>query len=131
MFCIPLQGYLCATIVTNSTNARKTVVMEIATSSQQEIATYRKVLPELEARGFDFSQDWICEFVKSRARELGGTHWEGVASFFIELCQLDDPEPLFRVLMSSCSYGEGFRTLSPFLECDVLIDAYDAALVRS
>lgn len=117
--------------MTNSTNTRKTVVMEIAPNSQQEIATYRKVLPELEARGFDFSQDWICEFVKSRARKLGGAHWEGVASFFIELCQLDDPEPLFRVLMSSCSYGEGFRALSPFLECDALIDEQGDVLVRS
>lgn len=90
--------------------------MEAVADVRREIDKYREVLPQMEASGFDFSQDWICRYALEKAKAYEGVNWLGAASFFAQLCKLDDHEPLFRVLLSDTESGRCFRQISPFLE---------------
>lgn len=90
--------------------------MTLPTSSQREIEEYKKLLPLLDSQGFDFSQSWICDYVVEKSKEFEGVHWSGVASFFVQLCKLDDHTPLFRVLVSDTESGKCFRQISPLLK---------------
>lgn len=96
--------------------------MEAVTDARREIDKYREVLPQMEALGFDFSQDWICRYASEKAKSYEGVHWSGVASFFTQLCKLDDHEPLFRVLLSDTESGKCFRQISPFLEIGLRLE---------
>ena len=90
--------------------------MTLPTSSQWEIERYKELLPRLESEEFDFSQEWICDYVVREAGKLEGIHWSGVASLCVELCQMEIHEPLFRVLLSDTVSGSYFRRVSPLLE---------------
>ena len=99
--------------------------MTLPSSSQWEIERYKELLPRLESEGFDFSQEWICDYVVREAGRLEGIHWSGVASLFVELCQMEIHEPLFRVLVSDTVSGDYFRQVSPLLEAgeDFLLES--------
>lgn len=105
--------------------------MNLPTNSQREIEEYKKLLPLLDSQGFDFSQSWICDYVVEKSKEFEGVHWSGVASFFVQLCELDDHTPLFRVLMSDTESGKCFRQISPLLKAgqDFLVAMKNDSLI--